>query len=122
MAKNNLTPEQDLITRAFFQEVLSDDRLFADTSVGRNKARALCLNLLNYAMIHGKFVEFKRASKLTHSLGRQPEAECEWNEDTKRTVKEFTRASASGEDSSKANSSKSPEGAALWKAIFPKDV
>ena len=59
MAKNNLTPEQDLLTRRFYVEVAEKaEALLPDAPVNARNLRATLLMLLNYIQLpSGAFVE-----------------------------------------------------------------
>jgi len=118
VAKNNLTPEQDLITRRFFTAVLQDVK--TDDPVGGRRASGYCLKLLGYANVHGKFVSVDKLDGLTYTMGGDLNAECEWEDDTRKVENEVKSNKGSNKD--KANRSKSSKDTALWKAVFSKDL
>lgn len=116
MATNGLTPEQDLLTRAFYTEVLSDETLLLDNPVVRGKGFALCRLLLNYDVIDGCHVAAD--VQRTHKFGVPIEVVDEWADDTRRAH------DAANKDTStrKAGRRKSTKSTPVRKAVLPEDV
>lgn len=118
MASNNLTPEQDLITRRYFTEVLGNVK--TDDPVGARRSNAYCLKLLGYTLVQGKFIGEDKLEGLTYGLGGNIGVNCEWDDDTRKVENEVK--SNKGFNKDEANSSKPTKDTALWKAVFSKDL
>lgn len=105
MAKNNLTPEQDLLTRRFYVEVAERSGLIPDSAVAMRTLRAILLELLNYDQLpNGNFVEKGKAR--TVKFGQSLDLPNEWPADTRRAedaVKRFSSDYTSTGKSSKGN-------------------
>jgi len=118
MATNNMKLNQDVITRAFYTEVLSDDDLFIGDPVGRKQAVALCRRLLNYVVVEGKHVSAESASKLKYQLGEAVDIEDEFESDTRRS----NDAANKDTNTRKTNRSKSSKNTKVRKAVLSEDV
>lgn len=86
MAKNNLTPEQDLLCRRFYIEVAEKaEALLPDTPVHAQRLRRTILMLLNYRQLpNGAFVQADKA--ISRSFGNPDYSAytCEWADDAQR--------------------------------------
>lgn len=116
MATNNLTPTDDLLVREFYTKILGNADLFTGRDVGRKQALRLCLDLLNYTIVDGKFIA--RDRQISYPFGRRPEVECEWEEDTRRAQDEANQGNSTGE----ADSSEPTESAEVREAVLSEDV
>lgn len=113
MAKNNLTPEQDLLTREFFQRVASDESLFPDDPVGRRNMLACIVRLLGYTGTTNKTVRFGQTSVSDITE--------EWAADEARAREALNEAS-NGADSDEANSGESPESSEVRETVLREDL
>lgn len=87
MAENSLTPEQDVLTRAFWQKVANDPDIFPTEQVSARRLRRLILDLLNYDVLpNGAFIQ--RGSKVQVKLGDTTYSNypCQWERDTRRAM------------------------------------
>lgn len=126
MAKNDLTPLQDVITREFLVEVaLAENTLPANPAMKKSLI-GTCYNLLNYDRLgDGRFIT--KGTKIKMSFGLQPSTEDypdEWNEDYQAALQALEEESAStdGADSNKANRRFPSKDSKVRKTIFSKDV
>ena len=119
MGANTLTPEQDLITRAFYTQVLGDETLLPGNPVVMGKGVALCRQLLNYDVIEGCHVECNQERTL--KFGNVEQVKDEWADDTRRAEDAVKKANKNT-NTRKANSSKSAKSTKVRKAVLPKDV
>ena len=123
MAKNKLTPQQDIVTRQFF--VLVAQGANHDESELK-RLREICLNLLNYeCTTDGRFIA-QQAAPRTRPWGSGPEAvggACEWLDDFKPAIKQGGKdARTNNQDSFTPRSSKSAKNPKVFQAVLPKDV
>lgn len=118
MAKNNMTAQQDLMTREFMVHVLSDDLLFPGDPVGQGKAQQMCRRLLGYVIIDGKHVSYEVAKAAQYKFGKRPVVEDEWADDTRRVVDEVNKY----KDSLEAGSSEPSEDTEVREAVLSEDV
>lgn len=120
MAQNNLTPEQDLLTREFFQKVSNDKSLFPDDPVGQRNMNQCILRLLNYDYINGAYIT--KGQTLSRSLTGSTPVECEWMADTVKAQKEYSGNEDSGSSKDKADSGKPTKNTKVRKAVLREDV
>lgn len=118
MADNNMTPEQDLITRDFYTKVLSDESLFTGDPVGRRQSLGLCRRLLGYMIVGGVHVSPEVASGVVVKLGETPDVQDEWADDTRRAQDEANQSEGTNE----ADSSVEAESAEVREAVLSEDV
>ena len=118
MAKNNMTPEQDIITREFFTAVVQDTNLFPQNPAMQRSLYSYVLHLLNYDLIDGAYVE--KGKTTSRRYGEAATVTCEWNADTRRAQEALNEDSGSGED--EADSSKSSTDTEVREAVLREDV
>lgn len=133
MAKNNLTPQQDILTRDFLMQVALADNVFDNHSASKKRLVGALYKLLNYQRLaDGRFVD---ASKdVMYKFGQAPSYErfpCEFDTDYKAAEakiegymnelqEELFTDNDSGSD--EADSSESSEGTEVREAVLSKDV
>lgn len=121
MAKNKLTPQQDIITRQFFQ--LVTQRAEHDPDELRT-AQTICMNLLNYECTpDGRFVE--RDSRDFYPFGDKPvnDGPCEWLDDYKVALKQGGKdARLNTRDSFAPNSGEQSKDTEIREAVLREDV
>jgi hypothetical protein len=126
MAKNNLTPEQDVLTREFYVQVALAPNTLPDNPALKRQLGAICLNMLNYnRLTDGRFIS--KGKKIKMAYGQQPSLEeypDEWAEDYQAALQGMEKEEITLENKgeNKADSSKSSKSSKIWKALFPKDV
>jgi len=119
MATNNMTPEQDLIAREFFQKVANDPALFASDKVGQRRMNSVILQLLNYDYVAGAFVT--RGMALTSPIGGQPDVTCEWEADNRRAW-EAVHGKDNDTSDDQADSSESATDTEVRETVLREDV
>ena len=124
MAKNSLTPEQDLITREFFLLVAdkAEGLLPGAPAYGR-QLRAICLLLLNYDVNPtGGFME--KGSVITRTFHGNDYGDIvdEWPADAARAQARFDNEATDNTDTSEASTSESSEDTEVREAVLPQDV
>jgi hypothetical protein len=107
MAKNNLTPEQDYITRQFYANVAANPDLFPQDPVGQRNMIGVLLRLLNYTIVNGKFVEIGTVTSKT--LGGTVEVTCEWDDDMRRAIDALDSTELEGAINEASNSTSTSE-------------
>ena len=130
MAKNNLTPQQDLITRQFLTEVATAENILPDTPGLRRQLYAILLTMLNYdRLTDGRFIT--KGKKVTYPYMGMPSLEeypDEWEADYVRTLKALkiygdeVSYEVDVKNPDKADSGKPTKNTSVWKALFSKDV
>jgi hypothetical protein len=136
MAKNNLTPEQDLLVREFFVEVAEKfESLQPDAGAYGRQLRAICLLLLNYDQLpNGSFVT--KGTPIAREYGTRDYDDYpdEWQADFAAAVakvatlegrveyEEEQNNEVEAEDTSETSTSEPSENTSVWKTILSKDV
>lgn len=118
MAKNRMTPEQDILTREFYSTVATDPKLFPDSPIDQRSLAGILLRLLNYTVIDGKFCSPERVS--TRKYGEPVQVTCEWDEDTRRALEALNEGNSGSEN--KADSGKSAKDSEVREAVLREDV
>jgi len=118
MAKNRMTPEQDLLTRQFFAEVSQDPSLFPDTPVTQRDLIRTLLYLLNYQVIDGKFVEKSKSVKRPYMGTAQ--VDCEWDADVRRAEEALNEGNSGSQD--EADSGEPSTDTEVREAVLRQDV
>lgn len=118
MAKNRMTPEQDILTREFYSMVANDPSLFPNEPIDQRSLHGILLKLLNYTIIDGKFVTPEKVS--TRKYGEPVQASCEWDADTKRVLEALNESDSGSED--EADSGVATEDSEVREAILREDV
>lgn len=130
---NNLTPEQDLIVRAFYVRVAQDDSLFPTNRATQRRLVGECLRLLNYVVLDGKYVTTENV-KPKNYMSQGGNYECEWAADFEKAQRAISRKekkklreesvdeAIKNPSPDKANSSEPSESPSIWQALFRKDV
>ena len=111
MAKNNLSPEQDVLTREFYVKVATDDSLFPSNPAQARQLRAVIISLLGYAIVQGKFVSPEKVN--SRSYFSQADYEDEWMIDYKAALAALEGADEATENDTsedEADSGESTEG------------
>ncbi len=122
MATNNLTPEQDLLTREFFEQVaIRDEFLPNDPAIKRSVVAGL-LTALNYDWLpNGHFIE--KGANLQYRFGSSsPDYDAyddEWEDDKRRAEDAIANYT---EDTPPTRTSKSTESAKVREAILSEDL
>ena len=115
---NNLKPEQDLLVRQFFVDVVQDDSVFPDAKSNQRALTTICLGLLNYVVVDGKFVSPENLKSTTY--GQKVEYEDEWIKDTK-AVQERMHADTS-DDPAETDSGEQTESSEVRETVLREDV
>lgn len=118
MAKNLMTPEQDLLTREFYSTVANDSTLFPSNPVLQRNLVSTCLTLLNYDYISGCYVE--KAQARTRGLQGEVRVTCEWATDAQRAMEAVDESDSSGED--ETYSSEPPKDSEVRETILREDL
>lgn len=126
MASNNLTPEQDLLTREFYTQVAMKNDLFPSDPVGQRNLMACLIRLLGYVVVDNKFVDPAKVKNLKRSIGSPSNVVDEWHTDTQKLIealeeKEFNEATNSN-SSNKADSGESSKDSEIREAVLREDV
>ena len=109
MAKNNLTPQQDIATREFWALVASGESLFPGNPADWITLQKIVLKLLNYEVTtDGRYVEAGGRSSYRWGTNPADDRPDEWESDYQRALEACneddnsadTAASDSGEPSS----------------------
>jgi len=123
MAKNEMKPYQDLLTRRFFKEVALDaEALMPGAPASARQLRALCLFLLNYDQLpNGAFVE--KGTNVSYPFGNADynKYKDEWEDDLAAT-KEKLNETDNDKDTVEASTSESTEGTEVRTSVLPEDV
>ena len=126
MAKNDLTPSQDIVTREFFVRVaLAPNALPANKALKRQLS-AICLELLNYNRLSdGRFIS--KDKEISMAYGTQPNLEDypdEWDEDYEAALQglEAEAAASKGQSRDQAYSGKSAKDTKVWKTLLSKNL
>lgn len=108
MAQNNLTPEQDLLTRKFFK-LVQESKYLGSSPAHRRQLLAILLEALNYDQI-GPNTFVQKGAALAVPFGRKAEEiyADEWEEDEERA-----RAALGAVDSVEASPGESSESDAV---------
>lgn len=121
MAKNQLTPEQDLITRQFYKDVVISGNALVNSPAHKRQLRAIVLELLNYDQLpNGSFVE--KGKNITYTFGKEADYSKfpdEWEEDEKRAKEAVAN---NGDSSSSSSTSQSAKSAKVREAVLPEKV
>lgn len=133
MAKNNLTPLQDVLTREFLIEVADAENVFSNNPARKRTLIGLMYELLNYQVLaDGRCVS--KDKKVTFQLGGPPSHEKypnEWDEDYNLALsllkgetraKKKERPTADDNYTYEADSGEQTKNPSLWKALFSKDL
>jgi len=121
MAKNNLTPMQDIAVRKFYTQVVQDTKstVWAGAEAARKAAEIACLELLNYYLYEGKYVSKDKVQPTTY--GHKQDLECEWEADTLAAEAGIYEAN-NNSDTNQADSGQSSESAEVREAILRENV
>lgn len=124
MAKNILTPEQDLLTREFFLAVAAKaDGLLISNPAYARQLRAIVLLLLNYQPgPDGGFIE--KGTVLHRSLSgkSQGKVEDEWPADAAAAQKAFDNEANNDPNTSEASTGESSEDTPIRQTLLPEDL
>lgn len=127
MAKNNLTPEEDLLTREFYATIAArGDQFFSGSPASARQLRAILLLLLNYDQLpNGTFVT--RGTKIDVPFGSNDYSKYkdEWMEDLAKSLAavEISKNEANKDnDTSKARASEPSEDTEVGETILREDV
>ena len=118
MAQNNLTPQQDLVTREFYTTVASDDGLLPSAAAHARQLRAICLALLNYIQLpNGAFIQADTKVQIGFGSNDYSAYPNEWEADERRSNEAIMR------ESDTAPSTRSQTAySKVREAVLPKDV
>ena len=117
MATNNLTPEQDLLTRDFFT-MLNKTEYLKNHPSQRRQLNAILLGALNYQVLpNGAFVSKDTNVTVVYGSGNYDAYPDEWEADTRRSYE-----AVHPKDTSKASTSGKSKNTKVRKAVLPKDV
>ena len=101
MAKNNLSPAQDILTRRFYQEVCLQGEEFFPNSAGKpRRLRGLVLDLLGYMVLpNGARVD--KNLKISQKFGEADYSQYpdEWNDDIRARAEEIRGETDNPQDS-----------------------
>ncbi len=127
MAKNVLTPEQDLLTRQFYVEIAQvTEALLPNTPAFGRQLRSILLLLLNYDLLpNGVFVT--KGTTVTKKLGSEDYSAYpdEWVTDLGRALAdvEINKHEANNNtDTSEASTSEPSKNTEVRETVLPKDV
>jgi len=119
MATNNMTPEQDLLTREFFRQIVQNNSLFPTDPAGQRAMASAVLQLLNYDYVGGAFVT--KGTKRTRPFSGQHELECEWIADLEKATEQLNEAYKST-STPEADSSEQATDTEVRQAVLREDV
>jgi len=120
MANNSMTPEQDLITREFFQKVANDASLFPEDPVGQRNMNQVIMRLLGYVYVNGCYVSPDKVK--TRAIGAAPDVTCEWTEDTLRAQEALSDEEDNGTSTGEADSSEPTTDTEVRETVLREDV
>jgi hypothetical protein len=122
MAKNNLTPEQDIITREFFNIVASNEDLFPQNpAMQRQLCAVIISHLLNYEVVGGKFIESGTRPARSLYNNEALDVACEWRRDHKKAL-EAINGPNNDTSTDEADSSEPASRPTLRQTLLRKDV
>lgn len=113
-----MTPEQNLLIRKFYVEIAQDSSLFAGKNTTARQAAGICLDLLGYVLIKGKYVPIEKLKKSSPTYGQWVDYECEWESDTRRVEDEVNNR----ESALEASGGESSEDTEVRETILREDV
>jgi len=128
MAKNVLTPRQDLLTREFYVEVAERvEHMLPDSPAYGRQLRAILLLLLNYDRIKsGAFIEKGQSVQIEFGSNDYSAYPDEWAADYDAAVAAIAIGEGNeedyGTDTSEASASEQAEDSALREAVLSEDV
>lgn len=128
MAKNNLTPLQDLLVREFYVDVAVEaEKLLPGAPAFARQLRSICLLLLNYDQIgSGVFVTKGTEIKVPYGSSDFTAYPDEWavDFDTALTAISIGEGNETSDDTDKgeASTSEPSEDSTVREAVLPKDV
>lgn len=137
MAKNDLTPLQDVTTREFLVEVALAENVLDNNPATKRRLLNTLYQLLNYQRLRdGRFVS--KDAKLTYKLGGEVSMKDypdEWSSDYARAIDALKKGDKDANrkvkaqslttnynDSDEANSGKQTEDTSFWKTVLRKDL
>jgi hypothetical protein len=124
MAKNNLTPEQDIAVREFFAKVAIVTDILPGNPADMVTVRNVCMSLLNYTITpDGRFIA--KDSKRSFKYGTKVEevgGPCEWEADYRKAQRESTDEVIASVNPVKASTGKSSAYSKIRQALFSKDL
>ena len=118
MSMNNLTPEQDIETRAFFKMIRQDEVILSNSPAIRNSLIKGLLDMLNYIWLpNGVFVA--QGTKIVQEFGKRDYSAYpdEWAADEERAY-----AAINSQITDEASSSSESPYTEIRKALLSKDV
>ena len=137
MAKNSLTPLQDVATREFLINVALAENVFNNHPTSKKRLIGMLYELLNYQRLpDGRFISKDKKIKYLLGGGVSPtEYPDEWDADYDNALmklgkgersdlkeKAVLEATSDGNYTYEADSSESTKNPSLWKTLFSKDV
>ena len=128
MAKNALTPQQDLLTREFYVNVAEKAEDFLPNAPAYSRQlRAICLLLLNYDRLPGgAFIEKGQMLKIDFGSNDFSDYPCEWADDVATALEAIGEVTGNeitnDTDTSEASTSESSEDSEVREAVLPQDV
>ena len=118
MATNNLTPSQDLVTRALFKAVVADESYLNNNPASRKKLISLLLMALNYTWLpNGSFVATGTNISMPFGSSDYSKYPNEWDADEERANEALNT-----KDTVEASSSSESSGAEVREAVLPENV
>ncbi len=118
MALNNLTPEQDIATREFYDIVAAAPSYLQDSPAHRRQLIAILLEALNYNQLpNGAFVSKDTNVQVAFGSKDYSQYPDEWDADKERAV-----ASINSKDTAKASTSSKTKNTKVREAVLSKDV
>ena len=116
-----MTPEQNLLIRQFYVEVANDESIFAGKNTTQKAVKGMCLDLLGYVLIKGKYVPVEKFKGASLTYGQQADYQCSWESDT-RAIEELINETNNSKSSSTASSSEPTENTEIREAVLREDV
>jgi hypothetical protein len=116
VAKNALTPEQDILVRRFYVEVAEvAEGLLPDSPASARTLRGVLLQLLNYDQLpSGAFIEKGKDISIPYGSTDYSAYPCEWEKDFEKAINNL--------GSDQTSTSEPAPNTTLWEAVLPKDL
>lgn len=111
MAKNNLTTEQDILTRRFYKEVAERcEAQFPNTPAHARQLRALVLDMLGYQVLSNG-ARVCKTKEVSYGFGNPDLSKFpdEWNTDLRARAEEYKRGTNNSKDTNQASTRKPGE-------------
>ena len=119
MATNNMTPEQDLLTREFFRQIVQNNSLFPTDPASQRAMAGAVLQLLNYDYVGGAYVQ--KGEQRSRPFSGQQDLICEWAADEQRSMEALNETNQ-GTSTPEAYSGEQATDTEVRQAVLREDV